>query len=171
MFEKYEYTPAASGEDEPPFVLRNYSSPVFSSQKLVILGCSTLLSISLALNVFQYAHEAHIRAHVSPFGVTPFSKPHLPWLMIFHRLNLLLGGLPYDTPVNFQYHSDYWGENETLADELWEAVETDPVAIALTDDYAQAHNLNVSLRFPWDSNKGLYYIKVFHQMHCLVSYW
>ena len=58
-------------------------------------------------------------------------------------------------PMIYRAHTDYWGKNSTLADELWENIDVDPVAIALSDDYAQEHGLVQSARFPWDDEKIL----------------
>lgn len=84
-------------------------------------------------------------------------------------LRLFPGGLGFDTPVIYQSSTDYWGENETLADELWNGVDTDPLVVALSDDYAQQHDLEMSGRFPWDDEKGIYFLKAFHNLHCLAS--
>jgi hypothetical protein len=78
-------------------------------------------------------------------------------------------GLSLDTPAVHYHHTDYWSKNSTKADELWESIDTNPMVVALTDDFADAHNLPRSDRFPWDDNKGRYFVKVFHQLHCLVS--
>jgi hypothetical protein len=43
------------------------------------------------------------------------------------------------------------------------------MVVALSDDFANALGLPRSERFPWDHRKGRYFIKVFHQLHCLVS--
>lgn len=74
----------------------------------------------------------------------------------------------YDHPIVYQPHSDYSSNNDTLADSLWEALDTSPIIVALTDDYAHEHNLDISARFPWDDTKGIYHIKAFHHLHCLV---
>ena len=68
----------------------------------------------------------------------------------------------------YRSHTDYWGENITLADELWESLDTNPVAVALSDEYARGHGLPESARFPWDDEKGLYFIKAIHDLHCIV---
>jgi hypothetical protein len=78
-------------------------------------------------------------------------------------------GLALDTPSMHYHHTDYWSENNTKSDELWEKIDTDPMVVALTDDFADTHDLPRSDRFPWDHTKGRYFIKVFHQLHCLVS--
>ena len=80
------------------------------------------------------------------------------------------GGLKFDTPTVYRTPSEYWGNNETLSDELWEALDTSPIAVALDDGWVEKHNLPKGTRFPWDHSKGMYFIKAFHQMHCLVSH-
>ena len=80
------------------------------------------------------------------------------------------GGLGYDTPTIYRAETDWWGENETLSNELWENLDTSPMGIALTDDYAKRHGIPIASRFPWDDAKGTYFVKAFHQLHCLVSF-
>lgn len=45
----------------------------------------------------------------------------------------------------------------------------DPMVIAPTWEWAQSKGLSDSWAFPWDSNRRIYFVKVFHQLHCLVS--
>jgi hypothetical protein len=80
-----------------------------------------------------------------------------------------LAGLPSNTPVTFDYFNAYWGDNKTLANELWENINLDAQAIALSPEYISKHNLPESGPFPWDTEKRLYFPKVFHSLHCLVS--
>ncbi|KAL9005344.1 MAG: hypothetical protein Q9188_001885 [Gyalolechia gomerana] len=77
-------------------------------------------------------------------------------------------GLAYDTPVEYKVHTEY-GRNDTKADELWDAIDSSPIIVALTDGYAKAKGLELSARFPWDDSKGIYHIKAFHHLHCLKS--
>lgn len=78
--------------------------------------------------------------------------------------------LSYDTPVAFDGHSEWLGPNQTHAGELWDNLDVSPLVIAVTDKWAVQRNLDVSeSRFPWDDEKGLYYLKAFHHLHCLVS--
>lgn len=88
----------------------------------------------------------------------------------------LQGGLGYDTPVLFNYDNEYHGENDTRAEELWDSISTDHIAVALTDSWIDEKGLQrsaadiESARFPWDPSRGLYFLKVFYQLHCLVSH-
>ena len=77
-------------------------------------------------------------------------------------------GLPYDTPVLFTNKSDYWGENVTLADELWDGLESSAAVVAIRKDLAAQHGLPESETLPWDDERSFYAIKAFHQTHCLV---
>ena len=64
--------------------------------------------------------------------------------------------------------SPYYGENDTVADLLWEDISIDNGTVALKDTYIDKMGLPVSQRFPWDQQKGLYLLNGFHSMHCLV---
>ena len=94
------------------------------------------------------------------------SVPNYYYLQQSHRIR---GGLGYDTPTIYRARTEWWSENETLANELWDNLDTSPMALALSDDYAKTHNLPLASRFPWDDEKGTYFVKAFHQLHCLVS--
>lgn len=78
------------------------------------------------------------------------------------------GCLGYEVPVKYELHSRYNDPNDTVADQAWDAIDTSPVVVALSDDYALSHGLELSVRFPWDANKGIYHVKAFHHLHCLV---
>lgn len=78
--------------------------------------------------------------------------------------------LAQDAPQAYHFRTEWWGDNDTLADELWDNLDISPVAVALSDEWASQHGVKISeSRFPWDDAKGLYFVKVFHQLHCLVS--
>ena len=76
-------------------------------------------------------------------------------------------GLALDTPTIYHHHTAYWSTNSTESDRLWDAIDTDPMVVALHDSWATAHNLSLSSRWPWDPSKGRYFLKLFHQLHCL----
>lgn len=83
-------------------------------------------------------------------------------------------GVAFDTPTTFDYDNEWWGENETRATELWDSIKTDLIAIAPTNDWVDSKGLQrsgdfESARFPWDPKRGLYFLKVYHQLHCLVG--
>ena len=70
-----------------------------------------------------------------------------------------------DTPLVYKTH---WDDNGTAMDDFWEGLDASPIVVALSHDYADEHGLARSVPFPWDDEKGLYHIKVFHQLRCLV---
>lgn len=76
-----------------------------------------------------------------------------------------IGGLTFDSPVPYE---QIWPHNETRDEEMWLNTDASPVVVALTHEYAEEHGLPPSFPFPWDDGKSVYYLKVFHQLHCLV---
>jgi hypothetical protein len=55
-----------------------------------------------------------------------------------------------------------------MVTEWWESFDTGPIVVALDHAYTDSHGLARSVPFPWDDEKGLYHIKAFHDLHCLV---
>ena len=101
-------------------------------------------------------------------GRSPFSESSQSCYL--QRSHKVQGDLAYDTPTVFRSPTDWWGDNESLAEELWEHIDTNPMAIPLTDDCAGSHDLPIASRIPWNNDKGTYFVKAFHQLHCLVSF-
>jgi hypothetical protein len=150
-----------SDKHKAPTRLRSTNWFVGLCRPIVVTALLCISLASIVLNVYLFSalsHQAHTRA-----GKAPIDPP-----------SSLQGkssytGLSLDTPSIHYHHTDYWSKNETLADELWEGIDTNPMVVALTDDFADSHGLPRSDRFPWDESKGRYFVKVFHQLHCLVS--
>jgi hypothetical protein len=63
--------------------------------------------------------------------------------------------------------TDYSSSNTTLADTLWHSINIDHGVVALPDSFAASHNLRKAQRFPWDTEKGIYILHGFHNLHCL----
>ncbi|KAJ5721761.1 uncharacterized protein N7483_009695 [Penicillium malachiteum] len=76
-------------------------------------------------------------------------------------------GLTFDTQIPYSHHTEYTSHNKTHADEMWESLSIDPMVIAPTKEWAKEKGLTGSWAFPWDSNRQIYFVKVFHQLHCL----
>lgn len=81
---------------------------------------------------------------------------------------LLPAGLALDVPILYNHDTEYTSSNKTHADYMWDSLSIDPMIIAPTLEWAESMNLPSSWEFPWDSNRRIYFIKVFHQLHCLV---
>ena len=78
-------------------------------------------------------------------------------------------GLQANVEVPYQSKTEYSGENEALATDLWEAINsTSAGAVALDHHWAASKGLIRAQEFPWDSDKGIYYIQGFHDVHCVV---
>jgi len=76
-------------------------------------------------------------------------------------------GLPTDIPTVYTYYTDYNSENETVANELWDNINLDASVVALSPEYVKEHKLESSSPFPWDTERDIYFLKVFHSLHCL----
>jgi hypothetical protein len=79
-------------------------------------------------------------------------------------------GLTFDTPTPYHAATEYWDLNASEKDmnAAWDAIDTGPMAVALLDDYVTMTGLPPSTRFPWDTDRGVYYLKGLHDLHCLV---
>ena len=87
------------------------------------------------------------------------------------RADRAAAGITYDTPTAYSLSTDYLSDNDTLTDDLWNNMSIDSLVVALEDSWAAEHGLPRSVfRFPWDpETKGVYFLKVYHGLHCLVS--
>ncbi|PYH89209.1 hypothetical protein BO71DRAFT_423152 [Aspergillus ellipticus CBS 707.79] len=79
----------------------------------------------------------------------------------------IYSGLTFDVPTRYSLHTDYSSSNQTLADYTWDNLNLDGMVIAPTLDWAREMGLPDSWDFPWDSNRKIYFVKVYHQLHCL----
>lgn len=73
--------------------------------------------------------------------------------------------------IPFHSYSDYWNPNisDEVTDANWDSIDTNPMAVSLHDDFVKQVGLGPSTRFPWETERSVYYIKGFHDLHCLVS--
>jgi hypothetical protein len=80
------------------------------------------------------------------------------------------GGLSFDTPTTYKPITQYWDPNSTKSemDAAWDAIDTSPMAVALHDEYVKKVGLPPSGRFPWDTERSIYYLKGLHDLHCIV---
>ncbi|KAE8350630.1 hypothetical protein BDV28DRAFT_35242 [Aspergillus coremiiformis] len=76
-------------------------------------------------------------------------------------------GLAFDVPTRYSLQNEYISFNKTHADHMWETLNLDGMVIAPTVDWARNRGLPDSWDFPWDANRKIYFLKVFHQLHCL----
>jgi hypothetical protein len=113
----------------------------------------SILLLSLSANVLLVMDNAKLRIARDSMK-TPFS------------------GLSFDTPTPYHAMTKYWHSNATDAEmeTAWDAIDTGPMAVALHDDFAKRVGLPATSRFPWDTERGVYYLKGVHDLHCLVSW-
>lgn len=79
-------------------------------------------------------------------------------------------GLTFDTPMSYHAMTAYWNPNASESDmeAAWDAIDTGPMAVALDDSFVQRAKLPPTDRFPWDTERSVYYLKGIHDLHCLV---
>lgn len=80
--------------------------------------------------------------------------------------------MKFDTLIPFHAYTEYWNPNisDEVSNAAWDAIDTNPMAISVHDDFARQVGLGPSTRFPWDTERSVYYVKGFHDLHCLVCF-
>lgn len=117
---------------------------------------TTVLILSLSTNILQL-----IRTNFStspPLSAAPVSD-----ISKYARI-------PRTVSTQFQQDLIYTSHNRTVANAAWDDVTLDLGIVALSDSFAEEHDLMPAQRFPWDASKGIYLINAWHQLHCLVSF-
>lgn len=129
----------------------------------------TALVLSLVLNIFFVVQRIPISEESAPIRHSAYGISRLRHGS-FISADTRVAHLAKDFAVAWASNSSYFGEDEALADRLWDDISIDNGTVALDDAYVEAMGLPISQRFPWDQEKGLYLLNGFHSMHCLVSY-
>jgi len=57
--------------------------------------------------------------------------------------------------------------NNTLRDELWSNIQYDRGMVFVDEDTVFRLGLEEARTFPWDPSKRVYFMNIFHQLHCL----
>ena len=154
-------------DDEHPFPISN-AQRSWGCYRRTQIGVLVLI-LSVALNLVEYFQLCQqktiaIEASRSKFGKVPSQS-------LYTLLTDPLAGLQANVETQYQYKTEYSGENETLATELWEAINsTSAGAIALDHDWAKSKGLIRAQNFPWDTEKGIYYVQGIHDVHCVVRF-
>ncbi|CAI6337602.1 unnamed protein product [Periconia digitata] len=107
--------------------------------------------ISLATNILLVIDNGRLRNASRDWGMSDYS------------------GTTFDVRVSYQSQNEYWSLNTSRKDldAAWDAIDTDSMAVTLHDRYAKDLGLEPSMRFPWDTERGVYYVKGIHDLHCL----
>ncbi|PSN69515.1 hypothetical protein BS50DRAFT_550406 [Corynespora cassiicola Philippines] len=110
----------------------------------------SLLLISFTANVLLVLDNARLKAS-GDSGKTIYSGNSFTTLSTFHSF------------------TQYWNPNlaQETTDAAWSAIDTNPIAVALHNDFVNHVGLGPSTKFPWDTERSVYYIRAFHDLHCL----
>ncbi|KAH7324811.1 hypothetical protein B0I35DRAFT_458478 [Stachybotrys elegans] len=131
-------------------VLRLRSSPTrFNLFNWLVIG---LLSLSLVLNTTQFFYYSR------PVVCAPASYKEPP---------SKYAHISRDSKEPYVYITEFGTPNVTVQDKAWMSIDDDLALVALSDEFASAHDLRKAQRFPWDQTKGLYILHGIHNMHCL----
>jgi hypothetical protein len=127
------------------------STEIIPTNKPSFIVYLSIILLSLSANVLLVMDNAKLRI-VRDSVKTPFS------------------GLTFDTPTPYHGVTKYWDPNATESEvqAAWDAIDTGPMAVALHDDYVKKVGLPPTTRFPWDTERSVYYLKGLHDLHCLV---
>ncbi|RAL08250.1 uncharacterized protein BO97DRAFT_461742 [Aspergillus homomorphus CBS 101889] len=156
---KYERLDGLNSDDE-------VEDRPFTPDELSLLrrvkSCGTvfliiLLSLSLALNIWALFLQTQPRPDGEKESLcSALEQQRSPYT-----------GLAFDTPIEYALSTNYTSDNESLADGAWDSLSLDSMVIAPTITWAQEKGLPDSWPFPWDANRRIYFVKVYHQLHCL----
>jgi len=126
------------------------STEIVPTNTLSFVVFFSVLLLSLAANILLVMDNAKLRTAQHP-GKTPYA------------------GLTFDTPTPYHAMTEYWHLNasDSAMEAAWDAIETNPLAIALDDSFAKRVELEPSTPFPWDTERSIYYVKGIHDLHCL----
>ena len=127
------------------------------------LALSILCNVILFLSIAK-GSERHILGKESPsaYGMPPLTKePHSSRLRS-------AAGLTKTKAIAQVQDTDWWGLNETRADELWGSIRTEQGMVALSNDFTDSRGLPRGVAFPWDETKSVYFLQAYHTLHCLV---
>lgn len=156
-----KYQPVSADEEEE--ILRqleeekdgvawdNNSTEIIPTNTRSFVAFMSLLLLSLSANVLLVMDNAKLRLSARNAGKTLYS------------------GLVFDTPVAYEPISEFWNPNSSTQDmdAAWDAIDTSPMAVALHDDFTRKVGLPLSGRFPWDTERSIYYLKGIHDLHCV----
>lgn len=127
------------------------------------------LLLSLILNTFLVVQRLHISENNAATERSAYGTCHRLRLRSSISTNTCVARLSNDFAMAWASKSPYFGEDEIVADRLWDDINIDNGTVALADSFTQAKGLPSSQRFPWDQEKGIYLLNGFHSMHCLVG--
>lgn len=139
-------------EDDDSYNKKTPASPLLSSSRTQSVNYTVIsfLLISLMINVAQFLLSIYPAIHVN------YQEPPSKYAQLTRS---------HKEPYVFL--TEYATENETVQDQAWMSISDDIAVVALSDDFAGAHDLRKAQRFPWDHTKGLYILHGVHNLHCL----
>lgn len=138
-------------EEKDGISWNNNSTEIIPTNTRSFVAFMSLLLLSLSANVLLVMDNARLRVSTLSAGKTAYSR------------------LSFDTDVAYEPISLFWNPNISTQemDAAWDAIDTSAMAVALHDDFTRKVGLPPSGRFPWDTERSIYYLKGIHDLHCV----
>ncbi len=138
-------------EEKDGIAWNNNSTEIIPTNTRSFVAFMSLLLLSLSANVLLVMDNARLRISTESAGKTAYSR------------------LSFDTDVTYEPISPFWNPNSSTEemDAAWDAIDTSSMAVALHDDFTRKVRLPPSGRFPWDTERSIYYLKGIHDLHCV----
>ena len=165
-FDSNEYEPRDPQDGANPW--SRPSAKELSWKLLIAFFCALALSI-LCNVILLFSIVRSSRSHISGEDI-PSAYGMPPLTIELHSSGLIsAAGLTKTKAIAQFQDTDWWGLNETLADELWATIRTEQGMVALSKDFTDSKGLPRGVTFPWDETKSVYFLQAYHTLHCLVS--
>ena len=133
----------------------------------LLWGC---LALSMTINFLLMSPWSGSSAHLASYEEAP--SPYGSSRKICHcdAANNMTASLTRSLAVAYVHQTKYWVPgNKTPRQELWDDIEIAPGLVALENEFVESKHLPRAQGFPWDSNKSVYVLQAYHNLHCLVS--
>jgi len=93
------------------------------------------------------------------------------YIYLWLQTDIFKASLSYELPIPWEESNEYGsGDISQRIDSLWEAIDFDPGMVALDSKYVTKMGLPQSMPFPWDTDKQLYLLDGYHNLHCVVCH-
>jgi len=133
---------------------------VSKSQIIILIG---LLTVSFGVNILLASMTVdHAKSQASTFG-NAFRLVSRT-LLIGYNLTAKLE----ESEATYFTEDEFVNDNQTIADAAWLGIEIVTGFIALNQQTTEEYNLPQGDVFPWDGNKSVYVLNMYHSLHCLV---
>ncbi|KAI1767160.1 hypothetical protein GGR53DRAFT_145534 [Hypoxylon sp. FL1150] len=159
MARKHEYKPLTGEETcedvQNLEIPRSLSAPRDNTRSCILnLILIIAVIISFSLNIVQLSlYKLNLRPTSEGETGTHRSK----------YAELLEGNVK----VYWNQSGAYTDPDDGVRDHLWDRIDIDSGIVAVSKTWAKEKGLPEGTTFPWDTDKSLYFVNAYHNLHCL----